>query len=169
MSNSRILRIVGEINEEAFLKFSEDLSDLYGASTKPITLELFSEGGYASAAMAIVGKMLASPVTINVVGYGEVHSAAILIIAAGATRAAGVGTSFMVHEDSLKVSGNTTEIYKTAKRMEAEEGLWADMLGKFTTTDSSEWLRLSHNETYFDPARALELGLIDRVLNGKRK
>lgn len=163
------IRIVGEINEEAFKAFSEELSALESSKKTNITLELFSSGGYAASAVAIAGRILASNIHIDIKAYGEVHSAAILIIAAGSKRSAGIGTSFMVHEDSLEVSGDTTEVRKTALRMENEEKLWAGMLEQFTGTKSHIWLELSHKETYFGPEMALKLGLIDRILNVKRK
>ena len=79
----RVIYLCEDTTTEVFVKISVALDILESKSLEPITIRINSGGGDVDAAAAIVARMIESKCEIHTVGYGEVSSAATLILAAG--------------------------------------------------------------------------------------
>lgn len=156
------LLLIGEVNEEMVKQVADYLINSEGI----VEVVLCSGGGMALDGLAIAGLFHNHPKPVHVRAYGKVMSAATLILASADKRAAASTTWFMVHEDTVEVEGSTAEVKATAKQQDAEEAHWNSFMQKFTGTAAATWDKLSTATTYFTATKALELGLIDEILDG---
>lgn len=165
----RKIYLIGEVNETMSENFSTQLDLLLEKSlSKPVHIELSSEGGTVLDALAIVGKITTSPCPCYITAHGKVMSAAVLILASGDYRLASPQTWIMHHEDELKVRGSTSELQRMAVRAEQEEEEWSKWLARYTRKSSEFWRNEAKLTKYWTADEALELGLIDEVLKGKK-
>ena len=160
----RKIKLIGEVNEVMYEHFSTELDELLAKSSKPIEVELNSEGGLSIDALAIVGRMKTAPCPFYVTVYGRAMSAAVLILAAGNRRRMSNIAWLMYHEDCGKVKGNTSDMKFAALRFEQEEQQWAELLQKYTGRAASQWRAFAKQTTYFSAEEALKVGLIDEIV-----
>jgi len=161
----RVIRVVGEINEEAYLSFSRKLAFFENQDKDyEVIVELNSEGGTAHDALGFVGRMRNSPCFISVIAHGLVASAAVIILAYGDKRSMSREAWVMVHEDSGEVDGSTSEKEKVVLHSKRMERQWAYLLALKTTTTYEKWLQLHKDTTFLEAKECLELGLIDEVI-----
>lgn len=163
------IAIIGEINTEAYLKFSDELyeieNELKGKEEFGfVELELSSEGGSAELALAFSARIRTSPIAVYVKVYGLVASAAVLILASGDKRYMTKEAWVMVHEEGLELEGDVSSVEKQAKHYRRLEDQWAYLLASMTTTGIQKWNELHKAETYLNAKQCLELGLIDKVI-----
>ncbi len=156
--------IVGDINEESFQKFSEELTELENEDASTINIELLSAGGIAVDALAFAARMRMSPRNLTITAYGEVASAAVLILAYGAVRRMTKEAWVMVHEDSGKCNGDVSTVEKRAKHWRRMEDQWNLLLSQNTNADVETWAQLHKDETYLSAEECLNLGLIDEII-----
>lgn len=160
------LYITGEINDEAYNKFSMELRELELKKVKRVDIELISEGGMASSALAFFDRIISSPSSIHITATGLVASAATLILAAGSRRTMTVNAWVMTHEDTatttkgLMVSDAEREI-KHLRRLEVQ---WNHLLSTVTRCDSEKWAEMNAKTTYLSAKECLKLGLIEEIV-----
>jgi ATP-dependent Clp protease protease subunit len=159
----RKLYIIGEINEEAFAKFTKQLTYLETLSSKPVEIELYSGGGYSDVAMAFRGRMKASPCELHVHSYGYVASAAGLILLSGNVRTMDKDAWFMVHEDKQAMKGRTTAIEDQVKHARRVENHWNRIYAEETYLTAEQWNEKNKAETYMSAQECLEAGVIEKV------
>lgn len=165
-----IIYLHGEINLELFHKFSKKLDK---AVTDPdldvIDIELASEGGSSYDALAIYGKLRACSKPTRVTALGSCMSAATIILAGATYRRCDSQAWLMVH-DSTEVSETTTEGKRRQYiQMEREEQQWADILAYHSSTPAEQWRILSKQTTFLTAREALQLGLVDEIMKGKKR
>lgn len=160
----RKIYIVGQIDEESYLKFSKRLSALERQNDDPVEIELASEGGFAYAALAFAGRMEASPCELVVKAYGFIASAAVLILAAGDKRILSADSWVMVHEDSGEFEGSVAEIEKKVAHARRMEHQWNKLMEKYSGTHADEWEELHEDTTYLDAVECKTLGLVDEIV-----
>lgn len=160
------IKIIGEINETAYTKFSDEL-DRHRKG--PVHIELHSEGGHAQDALAFYGKIRSYKHPVHLIAHGIVHSSAVLILAAADYREVSEEVQIMLH-DSRETFKNATldELLCATDRIEREERQWAKLLESRTGTPADVWRQLSRKETYMDCKEALQFGLINKILKGKK-
>ncbi len=166
MGNSRII-ISGLISNKCVRRFAEELFEAAQEPDAIITVVINSPGGVEHCGRAIAGMIRSARncgQKIDTLGYGAVHSSAVLIFAAGECRRLSKFASIMVHESSDAVKGSASAIKKFAKQMERDEHFWCDCLGELTGTDSKIWMKLHFDETYLQPQQALELNLATELI-----
>ena len=169
---NRRIAIIGEINAEAYLKFSDELYEIENEfkgkeESHYVILELHSEGGNAEIALAFSDRMRTSTMAIYVKAYGLVASAAVLILASGDKRYMAKNAWVMVHEEEFNdedVTGNLQTVERVVAHYRRLEDQWAYLLANMTSTSIEEWGRLHKAETYLNAKQCLELGLIDKVI-----
>jgi ATP-dependent protease ClpP protease subunit len=166
---NRRIAIIGEINTEAYAKFSDELYEIENEfkgkeESHYITLELSSEGGSAELALAFSDRIRTSTMAIYVKAYGLVASAAVLILASGDKRYMAKNAWVMVHEEGLELEGDVSGVEKQVKHYRRLEDQWAYLLSSMTETSIEEWNKLHKAETYLNAKQCLELGLIDKVI-----
>ncbi len=160
----RIVRIVGDIDESTYEKFSDALAELEAESDALVDLELVSGGGVSYAALAICGRIRASAAPIRCTTYGLCQSAAVLILAACSYRRISPECWVMVHQDSHKMNGSTKDLVQFGRQCELEEKQWSKLLAQYTEAPAHEWDKLAIAETYLDAHECFQLGLVDEIL-----
>lgn len=165
----RKILLVGEINEQMYISFSEQLDAYVSKGYQPITIELVSEGGDAMIALAISGRMRNCGVSVNVDAYGLVQSAAVAILAAGDFRRLSSSASVMVHDSSDSIKGRVSQIKECIRHMNVEEKRWCSLLSEQTSTPALVWFQLHEKESYLTPSECLQLGLVDEILKGAKR
>jgi ATP-dependent Clp protease protease subunit len=159
-----MIQIVGDITEEAYALFSKELAELESGKTKKVTVELFSHGGDAHAALAFYSRIINSPCTITIRAMGYVASAAVLILAAGDHRIMAKEAWVMVHEDSGELSGDVVSLEREARQMRQLETQWARLLAERTDISAGEWTEMHKETTFLTAGDAWDMGLVDEVL-----
>lgn len=163
----RKIYIAGQINTDAYLEFSKEVDRLAAESTKPIHVELVSEGGHAYDAMAFYGKIISCKCNIIITAHGYVHSAGTLILAAGDLRYCTPEISIMVHESSNKFKGNTSTLKELVRHEEEEELAWSTLMAKHTKASVEAWLQMNKKTTYLNADQAKFYGLVDKIIGEK--
>lgn len=161
---NRVCTLVSTIKPKMFLHFDKALTEMERLSNEPVTIRINCHGGSTYDALAIVGRMQASPLDIITEGYGYVASAATLILAAGDQRTMSSIGWFMHHEDSMGVQGKLSEIKSSLKQAMREEQAWADAMASLTKKPSAFWLKTGvGTDVFFTPEELLEMGVVDFI------
>lgn len=162
----RVISIVGAIDEEVVKAVDYALCEFGTKETeKPVHFHICSHGGEVYSALAILGLMKASKCEIYTYGFGEIASAATVILAAGDRRFVSNLAHFMHHEGSYEVDGRHSQMKALVKQHEREEQQWASLMEKFTKKPKQFWLKEGTGvDVYFTPAQLVELGVVDEVI-----
>lgn len=158
------LNLTGSIDEAAYDRVAEFLESADGAD---VTIRINSGGGNHLDSLAIYSLLRSYTGKVETVVVGGCYSAAVLVFAAGDMRVAAFDSWFMVHEDSGKLSGSTSELKSEITALARQEDQWADIMERRTQTDKNEWDQLSRATTYFTAEEAKEMGLVHRYLKEK--
>lgn len=164
---SNVFVLAGVINYkrvhelQAFLEeYSEDVSE-------ELFVSITSEGGDEGCGRALAGiikRAQDNGYTINTVGHGDIQSAAVIVFAAGQRRLLSKFATVMVHESTMEIEGNATDMKKHSKQMELDEQFWCGLMQDLTGTDAKTWLKLHESETYLRPDAALKLNLATEII-----
>jgi len=162
---SRRVQLVGEVNTDMFILVDAALSYFERKGRGTVTLAINSHGGFASQALAIVGRITRSPCRIVTEGYGEIESAATLILAAGDNRRISKYAMFMHHEGADTVEGRASQIFAKARAMEADELRWAQFMSEFSNKDVKYWYNKGvGTDCYMTPEELLDSGVVDKII-----
>lgn len=160
----RSVQLYCEIDDAAFRFVDGALNILENQSRKGITIKINSMGGSVYDALAIIGRMKASPCKITTEGYGSVMSAATIILAAGNKRRMSEYALFMWHEHSYDAGGKHSEVKAWVAQFDKEEDQWATIMAKFTARPAEFWKSTGkHTDKFFNAQQLLELGVIDET------
>lgn len=158
------IQVIGEINEESFALFSQQMTEIEESDADSVVIELHSSGGVAVSALAFNARMRLSRLRTTVMAYGYVASAATLILAAGTFRIMAEEAWVMVHEDSGRVKGTVTKQEIAVKQLRIMENQWNHLLEKYTGTSAEEWAALNLVESHLSADACKRLGLVDKVV-----
>lgn len=125
-------------------------------------IRITSHGGDPDIALAIAGLLKQCHGLVTEV-YGQCHSAATLIFAAGASRRMQRWAWCMVHEGAEEVGGNASSIKAHAKQMERNETHWNAIMAELTGTDAKVWEKLNERDTYLNAEECLKLNLATEI------
>jgi ATP-dependent Clp endopeptidase proteolytic subunit ClpP len=168
MTPYKKIYLSGEINDENFSIFSKELTELENDGEENVCIELSSGGGDAYAALAFFDRIRISTCSITIVAFGQVASAAVLILAAGKRRIIAPSSWVMVHEDSPEVEGlSVHEAERVVRHHRRLENQWNALLAKTTKTSANRWGRLHKKETFLTASECVTLGLADEILGVK--
>lgn len=157
------LYIIGDIDYAAYEKFTEELAALEAVG-EDVWIELCSDGGDSSVALAFYDRIRASPANINIVGFGAILSAASLIFAAGARRIMAPNAWLMVHEDGPPEYNSLQEATRDIKHLQRVEDQFAELMAKNSNTSIRKWKELTKKETYLSAEECVSLGIADEIL-----
>lgn len=158
------IRIIGEINEESFATFSEELDQAVTDGANTINIELMSPGGDAYSALAFYARMKDCPLDVTIWVYGIAASAAVLLLAGADTVLMSKDAWIMVHEDSGKISGDTVSLERESGQMRRMENQWCHLLAKNSNISAKAWSDMHKKTTYLNAKEALKTGLITAVI-----
>jgi ATP-dependent Clp protease protease subunit len=161
----RTIRLTGSIDNEHFQLVDAALTELESQSRKSITVVINSPGGDIYEALAIIGRLKRSSCHIVTEGYGQIMSAATLILAAGDRRKVSQYAFFMHHEASYQVEGRHSEIKHQIKQTDKEEDKWAEWMATFTKKDKAFWKKTGIGlDAYITVDELLEFGVVDEII-----
>ena len=131
----------------------------------PINLLLNSNGGDVYEALGIIDYIESLEVPVNIIARGRAMSAGAMILCCGTgVRAASKSTTIMVHEASAEIFGKSADIKANADHIdELEEDFYKIMAIK-TNQNEEFWRKACRKDYYMTAQKALELGLIDKVI-----
>lgn len=173
---NRIIRVVGAIGSDSseaevesdtfdFGMCEIGMSLLERISDEPITFKINSPGGDCYDALAIIGRMKASPCQIITEGYGHVMSAATLILMAGNVRKMSKYCVPMFHKMSYMAAGSHDDVQDQVNQSDKEQKLWCGIYEEFSGKDAAWWmLKMKKKEYYPTPQELLELGAVDELI-----
>jgi ATP-dependent protease ClpP protease subunit len=161
----RIITLDREIDSGSFTFVSAALTEMEKTNKRRVTLHINSPGGSVYDALAIVGRLKASPCNIITEIYGQCMSAATLIAACGSYRRMSRYAFFMHHQSTYGFSGKHEEAKVLFEQQEREERSWANWMAEFSKMDDDFWYQIvKSGDVYYSPEECLKLGLIDEII-----
>lgn len=131
----------------------------------PINLLINSNGGDVYEALGIIDYMETLSVPVNVIARGRAISAAAMILCCGTgARVASKSTTIMVHEASAEIFGKSADIKANADHIDELEDEFYKMMAKKTKQDEDFWRKACRKDFYMSASKALELGIIDKII-----
>ena len=132
----------------------------------PIELWINSPGGYLSEMFGIYDIVTTRKNRIVTIGFGEIASAAGLILACGDERKSTENAYFMTHESSSGLEGPKSLVDAQLKQWEREQTQWAILMSRHTKHTKNWWLQCwkDKKETWFNSKEMLRHGLIDSII-----
>ncbi len=119
-------------------------------SQAPIRIMLNTPGGSVDAMFAIHDAIRATPCPVQVLAYGMVCSAGVLLLACGDERLVTPSTVLMSHESR----GGQEELGFRASRdrrkfEDWQHTYWAELMGRYTPRDAGWWSRKTERQAEF--------------------
>ena len=161
---ARTINLVGEICDQTFNLIDMALTELESLSRKRIVLKLNSNGGCPNQATAILSRIRESKCTVDVKGYGQVASAATIILAGTkGRRSISKYSEFLWHSGGYELDGTHEQNKAYVDQFEIECKRWAKYMGMFTLIDAKKWYKWSGEEKYLTANDLLQLGVVDEI------
>lgn len=160
-----MFNLTGSIDEAAYDRLCEYLNDAGGIA---VTIRINSGGGSHVDSLAIYSVLRSYKGSVTTLAVGTCQSAAVLVFAAGDIRVAAKETWFMVHEESGKISGSTSELKSEIAYQARQETQWSELMEYRTGCSRQTWDKLSRATTYLNAEEAKELGLVHSYLKEKK-
>ncbi len=160
-----IIYLVGDVDDEMYSNLMTGLTALEASSE--ITIVLNTEGGdfYQGLAIYDAIKFFASGgVEVKIVCSGPVMSAGAVILQAATKRVAFDNSYIMIHY-GVDSNSSSTDAAHNRELLRLMQNIIAERVSVKKRTVNS-WFK---GDTYFNTARALEVGLIDRLATSNEK
>jgi len=160
--------IIGSISYKKLKDFTQFILDADLQRGDCVNVIISSYGGDEGCGRAMAGmikKLQAGGVVVRTIGHGDVHSAAVLVFAAGSSRLLSHTATLMLHESSSGAAElNATGFKKLSKQMQSDEEFWCKLLEQYTGTEAKVWDKLHTEETYLRPDECLKLNLATELI-----
>ena len=135
---------------------------------KSITILLNSGGGDVVETLGLIDYIRSldrDGIKINIVCRGMAMSAAALLLTAGTgLRAASKHSKIMVHQLSSFTAGKLSDIKSNARFAEQLEEDCNQIMEECTKKDKTWWKSNQQNDYFITSEKALELGIIDKII-----
>lgn len=135
------------------------------AARKRILIMIDSPGGSVEVLSSIIGAIKISKTPIYTCCYCTAYSAAADLLACGHKRFALPMTSMMFHAGSACYQGSQNDIDKAKKFFDAMGKRVSNEVNSKTKFDNKFLKKLKTDDMYMNEEEALELGVIDEVIN----
>lgn len=174
LTEERIVFVTGEVNERMATEVIAQLLYLDSIdNTKPIDLYINSPGGEVDSGLAIYDTMQIISSPVRTIAFGLAASMGAMILSGGddGMRCALPHANIMIHQPLGGAKGQQTEIEIAAQHIkecrETLEGLLITKSnGKLTPKNIKE---NTERDNYLTPTKAMELGIIDTIIEPKKK
>ena len=134
----------------------------------PLNLVINSDGGDVYEALGMIDFMQSLNVKVNTICRGRAMSAAALLLCAGTgTRAASKNSTIMFHEMSSGIYGKSSDMKANVQHMEKLEEVLVQIMSENSKKDGKFWKETTLKDYYLSPEEALELGVIDIIIQPK--
>jgi ATP-dependent Clp protease protease subunit len=140
-------------------------------SRKDIYLYINSPGGVINAGLAIYDtmQMIQAPVTTIAVGLAASFGTILLTAGAPGKRYALPHATIHLHQPLGGAQGQATDIEIAAKEILRQRDLLNNILKKHTKMNDEQITRYTDRDFFMNPALAMELGVIDEVMQSPAK
>lgn len=136
----------------------------------PINLIINSDGGDVYEALGMIDFIQSLDVKVNTICRGRAMSAAALLLCAGTgIRAASKNSTIMFHEISSGIYGKSSDMKANVQHTEKLEDILVDIIVENSNQDTSFWKDKILKDYYLSPVEALNLGVIDTIIQPKTK
>ena len=168
---SRIIHLVGEVNDTMAASVIAQLLHLEAQGTEDIYLYINSPGGSVSAGMAIYDTMqyISSDVATVCTGMAASMGAVILSGGTKGKRAILPHSEVMIHQPSSGVSGQATDILLVANHIEKTRATLNQVLSENCDKDLEQVAKDTERDYWMNSKEALEYGIVDKILDKKNK
>ncbi len=168
----RIIFIDKELNDvSADIVVAELLFLESQSSDKDISLYINSPGGSVTAGLAIYDTMQHIRPDVQTICLGQCASMAAILLAGGTRgkRFALPSSRVMIHQPWGGVTGQATDINIQAKEIVRLKNMIISYFAKDTDKAEEVVLKDMERDFYMSAEQALEYGIVDRVMTGKKK
>jgi ATP-dependent Clp protease protease subunit len=157
-------RLINTAVDQIF-EFNKQDKDIPVEQRKPIEIRIYSEGGDVISGLALINTIKISKTPVHTYNMGMCASMGAILILSGDRRFSLPDASFLLHDGSLSISGqsakkakNTMEYYNDLDKKIKELVLTKTQISEelYTQKENDEW--------FFFADKALELGMIDEIL-----
>ena len=136
--------------------------------SEPINIIINSDGGDVYEALGMIDFIQSLDVKVNTICRGRAMSAAALLLCAGTgIRAASKNSTIMFHEISSGIYGKSSDMKANVQHTEKLEEILINIITANSKKDSSFWKDKILKDYYLSPEEALELGVIDTIIQPK--
>jgi len=135
---------------------------------EPINVVINSDGGDVYEALGMIDYIQALNVKVNTICRGRAMSAAALLLCSGTgVRAASKNSTIMFHEISSGIYGKSSDMKANVQHTEKLEEILINIITMNSKKDSAFWKDKILKDYYLSPEEALELGVIDNIIQPK--
>ena len=130
-----------------------------------IELWICSPGGVTSEMFALYDVIRGLENKVTTIGFGEVCSAACLLLVAGDRRICTPNAYFMSHDDHWGATGDREQHRATLKIGDRQANRWNTLMGVHTNCDASWWAEQTREkrELWLDARQMLTHGIVDEI------
>lgn len=162
----RIIHLFGEIDETSVGKVVKGIQLMVSKNKEaPIDIYLNSMGGEIYSGLALFDFIQGLSVQVTIYVVGAAMSAASIVLMAGDVRVMYPNAKLMLHTCSGGVDGKSFEIINDAEEHKRIHKQMAEIYGARSHVRSEKWAKdLKHEDMFLRADKALELGLIDKIL-----
>lgn len=167
MDKERIVYLGSEIDQAVSAIVSMQMTYLNSVSDdEPIKLYINSYGGQVSDMLLIYDTMMHVNAPIHTYCLGAAYSAAAVLLLSGEKghRYAMPHSRVMLHQVNGGVSGRSDDIQSAADHVRSLGDDISKIIAAHTPMSLAEVAEMTVKDTYMTAARAVELGIVDRVL-----
>lgn len=130
----------------------------------PITLYFASSGGDITAGLALIDTIKMSPTPIVGIAISRAYSMACVILACCHYRIAFPHSSLMLHDGYSGIQTSTSKFFDVVDFMKKQEKQVKDLIIENTKIPRNLLQRKYHTDWFLTPQEAVELGIVDMVL-----
>ena len=135
---------------------------------EPINIVINSDGGDVYEALGMIDYIQSLNVKVNTICRGRAMSAAALLLCSGTgVRAASKNSTIMFHEISSGIYGKSSDMKANVQHTEKLEEILINIITANSKKDSIFWKDKILKDYYLSPEEALELGVIDNIIQPK--
>lgn len=167
--DSRIIHLVGEVNDEMAASVIAQLLHLEAKGDADIYLYINSPGGSVSAGMAIYDTMQHITPDVVTICTGMAASMGAVILSGGAKNKRMIlpHSEVMIHQPSSGVAGQAADIMLVAGHIEKTRAMLNGVLAENCNKDIAEVAKDTDRDYWMNAKEALDYGLVDRILEKK--
>ena len=135
---------------------------------EPLNIVINSDGGDVYEALGMIDFMQSLNIKVNTICRGRAMSAAALLLCAGTgNRVASKNSTIMFHEISSGIYGKSSDMKANVQHTEKLEEILINIITSNSKRDSLFWKDKILKDYYLSPEEAIDLGIIDTIIQPK--